>query len=827
MKFSSQAQHVLLASKSYAERHHHEFLTAEHLLLVLLSEQKIESLLESCGSDVQMVKDSLYKYLDLNIPILIAGETIESLGFKNVIVAATEHCLSCEKPVIELEDLLISIYDDDRTYASYYLKASGVSRLALISGITYQTQNEEDGADEPEDVSFEGNDAQSLSETEQNQKDGAEENPFEELMKLAEQKLMNIAEMENALDDEQLKSDGAENGEQEPEQEMPSMAHDPYSQRKPRRTMIARFTVDLTEKARKGELDSLVGRENEIDRTLQVLCRHTKNNPVHVGAPGVGKTTIAYGIAQRIADGNVPDLLKDFAVLSLDVGVLLAGTKFRGEFEERIKRLSDELLRRKNVILYIDEIHTIVGSGSGSSGLLDGASLFSNLFTSKVVRCMGATTYEEYTKYFEKNHALARRFQKIDIEEPTDEESIKILQGIAPRLEEFHKVRYTHDALVAAVKLSRQYMKERFLPDKAIDIIDEAGAFLRLHPQEVQKCAENEEYALIDEPLVGRITAKMAHLPEMTATVSEKDRLKNLEQSLKKAVLGQDHAIETVAAAVKRARAGFRDANKPMGCFLFAGPTGVGKTELAKTLAENLQLTLHRFDMSEYQEKHTVSRLIGSPPGYVGFEEGGLLTDAVRQDPNSLVLLDEIEKADSDIFNVLLQVMDYATLTDNQGRKADFHNVLLIMTSNAGAADVSKPLIGFGERTAGTSAVNEAVEKTFTPEFRNRLDAVIPFDHLSKEIMVSIARKEVEKLSARLADKGVKISVSDECAEYLAEQGYSVEFGARNISRVIDNKISSKLVDEVLFGRLAEGGSVVCGLKNGEITFKYGRKPKR
>ena len=822
MNFSSQAKRALQKSKDYAVRHRHEFLTAEHLLLILLSERKIESLLASCGSDISMVKHSLYKYIDLNIPVITEGDTIESLGFQNVIIAATEHCLSCEKPLIDLEDLLISIYDEDKTFASYYLKASGVSRLSLISSITFQSRDEDDDSAVAEENEYENNEAQSLSEDAQNQKDG-DINPFEELMKLAEKKLLNIAEMEDALDDEKRSSAA-----QEVEQESQVMAQDPYStSRKPRRSMIERFTVDLTEKARNGELDELVGREAEIDRTLQILCRHTKNNPIHVGFPGVGKTTIAYGIAQRIADGNVPDLLKDFSILSLDVGVLIAGTKFRGEFEERIKKLSDELLRRKNVILYIDEIHTIVGSGSGSSGLLDGASLFSNLFSSKSVRCMGATTYEEYTKYFEKNHALARRFQKIDIDEPSDAESIKILKGISPRFEEFHKVRYTDEALKAAVKLSRQYMKERFLPDKAIDIIDEAGAFLRLHPQEAQNDTEKQEFAVIKEPLIERITAKMAHLPEKTATVSEKDRLKNLEESLKKVVLGQDHAISTVTAAVKRARAGFRDINKPMGCFLFAGPTGVGKTELAKALAENLQLTLHRFDMSEYQEKHTVSRLIGSPPGYVGFEEGGLLTDAVRLDPNSLVLLDEIEKADADIFNVLLQVMDYATLTDNQGRKADFHNVLLIMTSNAGAADVSKPLIGFGERTAGNSAVNEAVEKIFTPEFRNRLDAVIPFDHLSKEIMVSIAHKEVEKLSARLSDRGVRISVTDECAEYLAKEGYSVEFGARNISRIIDSKISSKLVDEVLFGRLSEGGSVVCDVKDGEITLKYGRKSKR
>lgn len=821
MKFSFQVQKALQTSKNYAERHHHEFLTAEHLLLILLSEEKIENLLESCGSDISMIKENLYKYLDLNIPVLFEGNTVESLGFQNVIIAATEHCLSCEKATIELEDLLISIYDNEKTYASYYLKSSGVNRLALISGITFHSQNEDSGY---------GKDENQTPQEAASDKGSENINSFEELMKLAEQKLLNIAEMESNIEQEQ----------NEPgENENPLTANEgENSSRRARRSMIARFTVDLTEKARKNELDELVGRKDEIDRTLQVLCRHTKNNPIHVGAPGVGKTTLAYGIAQRIAAGNVPDLLKDFSILSLDVGVLLAGTKFRGEFEERIKKLSDELLKRKNVILYIDEIHTIIGSGSGSNGLLDGASLFSNLFSSKTVRCMGATTYEEYTKYFEKNHALARRFQKIDIEEPSDEEAVKILKGIAARFEEFHQVRYTDEALEKAVKLSRLYMKERFLPDKAIDIIDEAGAFLRLHPEsrknpetpsdgQKKRQEESLQSTLIDEDLVEKITAKMAHLPELTVTMNEKDRLKNLEQSLRKTVLGQDNAVSIVTSAVKRARAGFRDADKPMGCFLFAGPTGVGKTELAKALAENLQLTLHRFDMSEYQEKHTVSRLIGSPPGYVGFEEGGLLTDAVRQEPNSLVLLDEIEKADSDIFNILLQVMDYATLTDNQGRKADFRNVLLVMTSNAGAGNVSKSLIGFGDRTIGTSAVNDAVEKTFTPEFRNRLDAVIPFDHLSKEIMISIVHKEVEKLSARLADKNVRISVTDKCAEYLADEGYSIEFGARNISRIIDDKISSRLVDEVLFGRLSEGGKVVFDLKNEEIILKYGRKPKR
>lgn len=817
MKFSAQVQKILKAAKSYAERHNHEFLTPEHLLLQLISVKKIENLLESCGSNVSMVRESLYRYLDEKLPIIIAGETVESAGFQSVILSATEHCFFCEKEAIELEDLLISIYDCEKTHASYYLKSSGLQRLALISGISF-SEYSEDEADE-NDTELES-DALKENLSQSKEDDEKELNSFEDLLKYAEQKLLSIEELKNET--EQLEN--AEKTKSDDEIiNIDDVEITENAKPKNRKSVLERFTVNLTDRAKNGELDELIGRNEEIERALQVLCRQTKNNPLFVGAPGVGKTAIAYGIARNVAIQNVPDILKDCTVLELDVGRLIAGTKFRGELEERIKRISDELLRRKNVILFVDEIHTIIGYGSGQNGFSDGANLFADLVSSSDIRCMGATTYEEYSRYVEKNRALSRRFQKIDVEESSEEEAVKILKGVAPRFEKFHSVHYSDKALESAVKFSKQFMPNRFLPDKAIDIIDEAGAYLRLHPEE----NDAQDNVFIEEKLIEKITAKMVHIPEITVTVSEKDRLKNLEDVLKKNVIGQDFAVSTVVAAIKRSRAGFRDAQKPMGCFLFAGPTGVGKTELAKTLAENLQLKLHRFDMSEYQEKHTVSRLLGSPPGYVGFEEGGLLTEAVRREPNSLVLLDEIEKANPDIFNVLLQIMDYATLTDNQGRKADFRNVLLIMTSNAGARDVSKSLIGFGDRTIGSSAVNDAVEKLFTPEFRNRLDAVIPFEHLNKDIMISIVHKEIAKLSARLSDKNVKITVTDSCAEYLAEKGFSVEFGARNISRTIDEKISAVLVDEVLFGRLSNGGSVVCSEKDGKIVMRYGRKSKQ
>lgn len=583
---------------------------------------------------------------------------------------------------------------------------------------------------------------------------------------------------------------------------------------RPKQNFLEQYTTNLTEMAKNGRFDVLIGREEELERTIQILCRRYKNNPLHVGDPGVGKTALTEGLAQKIVRNEVPDFLTGFTILSLNITSLVAGTKYRGDFEERIKNITQELEQKDKLILFIDEIHTIIGAGSTSGSNMDASNLLKPLFASGKIRCIGTTTYSEYNRIFEKDRALSRRFQKIDILEPSETQTVEILKGLKPQYEAYHSVTYTDSALEKAVTLAKQFIPERRLPDKAIDVIDEAGAFMRLHKQDY---ASN----VIDEPIIEKIVAKTARIPEISVTSTEKDKLQSLENTLLSQIFGQDAAISTIVKAVKRSRAGFRVPEKNVANFLFAGPTGVGKTELAKKLAENLGMPLIRFDMSEYQEKHTVSRLIGSPPGYVGFEEGGLLTDAVRKEPNSVVLLDEIEKAHSDIYNILLQIMDYATLTDNQGKKADFRNTILIMTSNAGARDINKQAIGFGEKSLNTGAIQDAVKSVFSPEFVNRLDGIIPFNQLSSEIIDKITRNEIAKLSAQLLQKNVVIEATPACIKLISQKGYSPEFGARNISRTIEELLSTTLADEVLFGRLASCGKAVCGAKNGKITIKY------
>ena len=609
--------------------------------------------------------------------------------------------------------------------------------------------------------------------------------------------------------------------------EPPSSSNDPVGfaktetetdKEKKKSNPLETYTVDMVKLAAEGKLDPLIGRSSELQRTMQVLCRRRKNNPVFVGEPGVGKTAMAEGLAQKIFNADVPDMLKEMRVYSLDLGGMLAGSKFRGDFEQRLKGVIAELQKRKNVILFIDEIHTIVGAGAVTGGSMDASNLLKPALTSGKLRCIGSTTYDEYNKIFEKDRALSRRFQKIDIAEPSQGETVEILKGLRSKYEEYHKVSYSDEALEAAVRLSAQFITERKLPDKAIDVIDEAGARARMNAFKLGEASENSIIE-IKVPEIETVVAKIARIPERSVSSSEKDKLGGLEIALKRDVFGQNAAIDAVVKAVKRSRAGFRAPDKPVANFLFVGPTGVGKTELARQLAKQLGVVLHRFDMSEYQEKHTVSRLIGSPPGYVGYEEGGLLTDAIRKSPHAVVLLDEIEKAHSDIYNILLQIMDYATLTDNQGRKADFRNVILIMTSNAGARDVGKNLIGFGERSVTNAALDDAVERAFTPEFRNRLDAVVHFDNLPMDIIEHIVVKALDDFREQLAEKKVKLVTTEAVIKYLAEKGYSREFGARNIGRLVEDKIKSFFVDEVLFGRLEHGGTATADIVGGEIAF--------
>jgi len=798
VKVSQEVQAIFNAAYNEAKLRSHEYLTPEHILYAALSFEQVRSILGACDADVEQLRKGMEAYFEQKIPQVKNSEPVQTAGFQSVIERAVLQSQAAGKEEVEIADVLVSLYDEERNYSAYYLRKSGVKRLQLLEVISHG--------------------------------DGGESEAFED-------------------EDEEDEEEGRE----EREERKPRAAG--------RVNPLERFASELTKSAREGKLEPVIGREAEIERTVQVLCRRLKNNPIHVGDAGVGKTAITEGLAQRIVSGDVPPRLRDYTIYALDMGALLAGTKFRGDFEERVKRVVDELLKKDKAILFIDEIHTIVGAGAVSGGSLDASNLLKPALTSGKLRCIGSTTYDEYNKYFEKDRALSRRFQKIDIVEPTQGETIEILKGLRSKYEEYHNVRYSDEALELAVRLSAQYITERRLPDKAIDVIDEAGAWARMNAYKAEKAADAAEGARAGAQAAGAqaaplgaadegsaaqggadeavaaeesaasttldissreietVVAKIARIPERSVSMSEKDKLSSLESSLKADVFGQDRAVEAVVRAVKRSRAGFRAADKPVANFMFVGPTGVGKTELARQLARHMGVSLHRFDMSEYQEKHTVSRLIGSPPGYVGYEEGGLLTDAIRKTPHAVVLLDEIEKAHPDVYNILLQIMDYATLTDNQGRKADFRNVILIMTSNAGARDIGKSMIGFGDRILTDTALNDAVERAFTPEFRNRLDAVVRFDNLPPEVIERIVVKAIDDFRVQLAEKKVELQATPELVKHLAEKGYSKEFGARNIGRLVEDKIKTFFVDEVLFGRLAEGGKAVADLVDGEVSI--------
>ena len=579
------------------------------------------------------------------------------------------------------------------------------------------------------------------------------------------------------------------------------------------KSIVNTYCRELTESIEDDEYP-LIGRKDIIDRTIQILCRRTKNNPVHIGEPGVGKTAITMGLAKLIREGKVPDKLKNAKVFSLDVGGLLAGTKYRGDFEERIKQVLDEIKTYDNPIIYIDEIHNIVGAGALNGSSLDGGNLIKGYLLEGKIRFIGATTYDDYKKYFEKDKALVRRFQVIEVKETSIKESIDILEGLKEGFEAYHNVKYTEEALSAAVNLSSKYMNDKFLPDKAIDIIDEAGAFLDINRKKYKN-------GIVDEAVIEEIISKTCHIPKQVVENSEVKSLKILEKELKKNIFGQNLAVEEVTKCVKMSRAGLNDENKPIASMLFVGPTGVGKTEIAKVLSKTLGIDLVRFDMSEYGEKHAAAKLIGSPPGYVGYEEGGLLTDTIRKKPNCVLLLDEIEKAHPDILGVLLQVMDYATLTDNKGRKADFRNTIIIMTSNAGARDIGKNLVGFGRESLNSNAMDEEVKRSFTPEFRNRLDKIIVFNQITKEMALDITKNEISKFKEKLKEKNIEISISNKVLSYISNKGLSKEFGGREIKRVINSELKTLLIDEILFGKLSKGGKCSIGLKDNKLVIKY------
>jgi ATP-dependent Clp protease ATP-binding subunit ClpA len=581
------------------------------------------------------------------------------------------------------------------------------------------------------------------------------------------------------------------------------------------------YCVNLNVKAQGGKIDPLIGRDAEIERTIQILCRRSKNNPLYVGDPGVGKTAIAEGLARKIVNGDVPEVLRDCTIFALDMGALIAGTRYRGDFEERLKNVIKELENFRGGILFIDEIHTVIGAGATSGGAMDASNLLKPALQSGSLRCIGSTTYKEYRQHFEKDRALVRRFQKIDVAEPTVPDTIKILKGLKPYFEDFHKVRYTADAIKAAVELAAKYINDRKLPDKAIDVIDESGASQMLVPEAKRK-------KVIDVKEIEDVVAKMARIPPKSVSKSDAEQLRDLEGNLKRVVFGQDKAIEALAAAIKLARAGLREPEKPIGCYLFSGPTGVGKTEVAKQLAKILGVELLRFDMSEYMERHTVSRLIGAPPGYVGFDQGGLLTDGVDQHPHCVLLLDEIEKAHPDLFNILLQVMDHGKLTDHNGKKIDFRNVVLIMTTNAGASDAAKEAIGFG-RGKREGEDEEAIKKLFTPEFRNRLDATIPFAGLPMEVIERVVEKFVLQLEAQLTDRNVTFELTPGATRWLANKGYDDQFGARPLARVIQENIKKPLAEELLFGKLMKGGTVrvMLNATGDGLAFDYIEAPPR
>ena len=744
-----------------AREHRHEYATLEHLLIALMDDRDALAVLTACAVDVEKLRANLVKYVESEFGSIIATESDENdpkptAGFQRVLQRAAIHVQSSGREEVTGANVLVALFSERESHAVFYLHQQDMTRLDAVQYISHGV-------------------AKAPGKNERRRPEGEQERRNQE--------------RGNQGDEQDEHKSGAE--------------------------ALEAYCVDLNEKAEDGSIDPLIGRGPELERLIQILCRRTKNNPLLVGDPGVGKTAIAEGLARRIVEGDTPDVLSDAVIYALDMGSLLAGTRYRGDFEERIKAVLKELEDRPGSILFIDEIHTMIGAGATSGGSMDASNLLKPALASGSLRCIGSTTYKEYRSYFEKDRALVRRFQKIDVSEPSVDDAIKIMMGLKPVYEEHHQVRFTRDAIRTAVELSARYINDRKLPDKAIDVIDEVGAAQMLLPESRRK----KTIGIKD---VEAIVAKIARIPPKSVSRDDKQALGTLEADLKAAVFGQGPAIEALASAVKLARAGLRQPEKPIGNYLFAGPTGVGKTEAAKQLAKTLGVELVRFDMSEYMERHSVSRLIGAPPGYVGFDQGGLLTDAVDKNPHVVLLLDEIEKAHPDVYNVLLQIMDHGKLTDHSGKQVDFRNVILIMTTNAGAADLAKPAIGFG-RSIREGDDQEAINRLFTPEFRNRLDAIISFKTLPPEVIDRVVDKFVAELEGQLAERGVSIEISSKARAWIGDKGYSPEYGARPLARIIQEHIKKPLAEELLFGKLSDGGAVEVILAKGgkELAFRF------
>lgn len=741
MKIAKEVEELLNDAVLNAGRRGNEYVTPEHVWFVLADRPAFQAAFKSCGGDVKKLKSRLEDYLGQMDTVEKDEGGIEvSYGLSQTIEEAARKAISSDRDTIELPHLLYSMMELEESYGAYFVQMQGVECVDLLVELGTDGSGRKMGAGAGRTGGTDSHAGTGGTSDMDNEEDAKEE----------------------------------------------------------RESVLLQYAVCINDEVKNS--CPLIGREAELERTMQVLCRRQKNNPLHVGEPGVGKTAITYGLAARINEGRVPEKLKNARIYGIDLGSMLAGTQFRGDFEKRFKAVMEELKEEENPILYIDEIHNLVGAGAVNGGSMDASNLLKPYLTDGKLKFIGATTYEEYKKYFSKDKSLVRRFQNIDIKEPTVEETVEILNGLKPYYEKFHHVRYQKGTMEHAASLSEQYINERYLPDKAIDLIDEAGAYLELHPK-------NKKIQVVDKKLVEEVLAKICRIPKQTVETEERQKLARLERELKGRVFGQEAAVDQLTNAIKLSKAGLSEENKPVGSLLFVGPTGVGKTELAKSVAEVLGIRLVRFDMSEYAEKHTVAKLIGSPAGYVGYEEGGLLTEAIRKNPHCVLLLDEIEKAHSDIYNILLQIMDYATLTDNQGRKADFRSVILIMTSNAGAEKADRASIGFGGRQLNEEGITDEVKRVFRPEFRNRLDRIIIFRPLDAAMADRIVGKEFGNLARKAAEKNVELTLSRACRKYLAAKGVSREYGAREIKRIIGQEIKPLLVDEMLFGRLKKGGS--------------------